>query len=220
MDFSNIACWIWPLIAGVVCGILGYLLGRLFGSSKEETTTHDTYDYKADLEACRKKTASLEADLEACRTKLKATPPPAAPAAASTTASMASSFAAGAATSETVISNTNTSAPSPSIGIIGVPFDAAAAKGVYGKKRIKEDDLTIVEGIGPKISELFHNHDIKTWAALASTSVEKCQEVLNSGGKRFEIHRPGTWPMQAEMAALGKWAELKKWQDEHDYGKA
>lgn len=218
MDFSIIPCWIWPLIAGVVCGLLGYYLRKWTSNENEQQTTINTHDYKADLEACRKKTASLEADLEACRTKLKATPPPAAPAAASTTASMASSFAAGAATSETVIANT--SAPSPSIGIIGVPFDAAAAKGVYGKKRIKEDDLTIVEGIGPKISELFHNHDIKTWAALASTSVEKCQEVLNSGGKRFEIHRPGTWPMQAEMAALGKWAELKKWQDEHDYGKA
>lgn len=220
MDFSIIDCWIWPLIAGVVCGLLGYYLRKWTSNENEQQTTINTHDYKADLEACRKKTASLEADLEACRTKLKATPPPAAPAAASTTASMASSFAAGAATSETVIANTNTSAPSPSIGIIGVPFDAAAAKGVYGKKRIKEDDLTIVEGIGPKISELFHNHNIKTWAALASTSVEKCQEVLNSGGKRFEIHRPGTWPMQAEMAALGKWAELKKWQDEHDYGKA
>jgi len=26
--------------------------------------------------------------------------------------------------------------------------------------------------------------------------------------------------MQAGLAAQGKWAELKKWQDEHDYGKA
>jgi propionyl-CoA carboxylase alpha chain len=85
---------------------------------------------------------------------------------------------------------------------------------------IKQDDLKIVEGIGPKIRELFHNFDIDTWAKLGDTSVEKCQEVLNSGGKRFEIHRPNTWPMQAEMAALGKWSELKKWQDEHDYGKA
>lgn len=228
MDFSNIACWIWlPLIAGLICGILGYLLGRLFGSS-----TNKTIDYSADLEDCKRKTASLQADLDACTRKTasleadlassesKLSLAKKAPLAATSTASIASSFAAGAATSKTVIENTNTSEPSPSIGIIGVPFDAAVAKGAYGKKKVRENDLTIVEGIGPKISELFHNHDIKTWAALASTSVEKCQEVLNSGGKRYEIHRPGTWPMQAEMAALGKWAELKKWQDEHDYGKA
>lgn len=221
MDFSNIACWIWPLIAGVICGILGYLLGRLFGSNNNKTI-----DYSADLEACKRKTASLQADLDACTRKTasletelkesnsKLNVAKTAPIAASTTASMASSFAAGAAvTAATPVTNN-------SDGIIAVPFDAAAAKTAYGKKKVRENDLTIVEGIGPKISELFHNHDIKTWAALANTSIEKCQEVLNSGGKRYEIHRPGTWPMQAEMAALGKWAALKKWQDEHDYGKA
>lgn len=190
MDFSNIACWIWPLIAGILCSILGYLLGRLSSNSD---------DSNDNLELWKRKNAQLKADLDACNNKLKA-----APTAASSTASMASSFAAGA---------------SDVIGITAVSFDAVAAKAAFGKK-VKQDDLTLVEGIGPKISELFKNHNINTWAELANTSVEKCQEVLNSGGKRFEIHRPGTWPMQAEMAALGKWSELKKWQDEHDYGKA
>lgn len=194
MDFSNIPCWLIPLLVGLICAILGYLLGRLFGNSGD--------DHSADLELCQRKNAQLQTDLNACRSKLSA-----APSAASSTASMASSFAAGAAT---------TAAAS---GITAVSFDADAAKAAFGKK-IKQDDLTVVEGIGPKIKELFHNFDINTWAKLGDTSVEKCQEVLNSGGKRFEIHRPGTWPKQAEMAALGKWSELKKWQDEHDYGKA
>ncbi|RAJ12083.1 hypothetical protein [Olleya aquimaris] len=97
-------------------------------------------------------------------------------------------------------------------------FDAAAAKAVFGKK-IKENDLTVVEGIGPKIQELFHNHDVKTWAALANCSVEKCQDVLKSGGKRFEMHKPGTWPEQADLAAKGLWQKLKDWQDRLDGGK-
>ncbi|RMB63352.1 hypothetical protein EAX61_02880 [Dokdonia sinensis] len=189
MDFSNIACWIWPLIAGIICGILGYLLGRLAGGSSNS---------EGDIELWKRKNASLQADLDACNSKLKA-----APVAASSSASMASSFTAG---NKTVTR------------IVPISFDAAAAAAAFGKK-IKQDDLTVVEGIGPKIAELFHNHDIKTWANLAETSVEKCQEVLNSGGKRFEIHRPATWPMQAELAALGKWDQLKRWQDEHDYGK-
>lgn len=203
MDFlRNIPCWIWPLLSGLFCGILGYYLGR---SSKDGDSSENNYKLK--LEVCKRKTASLEADLNACRSKLKS-----APVAASTTASMANSFAAGAATTK----------PSSSqrTRIIAVPFDTAAAKAAFGKKKVRENDLTIVEGIGPKISELFHNHDIKTWEALAGTSVDTCQEVLNTGGKRYEIHRPGTWPQQAEMAAKGKWSELKKWQDEHDYGKA
>jgi len=32
-------------------------------------------------------------------------------------------------------------------------------------------------------------------------------------------HVTDTWPKQAEMAAAGKWDELKKWQDELDWGK-
>ena len=92
------------------------------------------------------------------------------------------------------------------------------AKAIFGKK-IKENDLTVVEGIGPKIKDLFHNFNINTWQALSETSVDKCQEVLNSGGDRFKIHKPGTWPKQASLAASGKWQELKDWQDQLDGGK-
>jgi len=98
-------------------------------------------------------------------------------------------------------------------------FNADAAKAVFGK-RIKQDDLKVVEGIGPKIEGLFHNFGIKTWKALSEASVEKCQEVLNSGGERYKIHNPGTWPKQSQLAYEGKWEELLKWQDELDGGKA
>ncbi len=99
-----------------------------------------------------------------------------------------------------------------------IPFDASAAKAVFGKK-IKQDDLKIVEGIGPKIEGLFHNFDIKTWKALSEATVEKCQEVLNSGGDRYRIHKPDTWPQQAKLAYEGKWKELLEWQDKLDGGK-
>ena len=99
-----------------------------------------------------------------------------------------------------------------------IPFDAAAAKAIFGKN-IKENDLTIVEGIGPKIQELFHNHQIKTWKELSECTVDKCQSVLDSGGDNYKIHKPGTWPKQAKFAYEGKWAELLKWQEELDGGK-
>ena len=66
---------------------------------------------------------------------------------------------------------------------------------------------------------MFHNHNVTTWADLANCTIEKCKEVLKSGGKRFEIHKPGTWPKQAEMAAKGEWQKLKDWQDQLDGGK-
>lgn len=135
----------------------------------------------------------LEADLEACRNSRISLESDL----KSAKANVASSFVAG------------TSA---------IAFDADAAKAVFGK-RIKENDLTVVEGIGPKIQELFHNHDVKTWKGLSECSVDKCQSVLESGGDRFRMHKPGSWPKQAKMAYEGRWADLLKWQDELDGGK-
>jgi len=100
----------------------------------------------------------------------------------------------------------------------GISFDGDVAKAVFGKK-IKENDLTVVEGIGPKIQGLFHNHNVTTWKALSECSVDKCQSVLDSGGERYKIHKPGTWPDQAKMAYQGRWEELLRWQNELDGGK-
>lgn len=97
-------------------------------------------------------------------------------------------------------------------------FDANAAKAAFGK-RVKENDLKIVEGIGPKIESLFHESSITTWKALSETSVSTCQEILNSGGDRYRIHDPSSWPMQGKMASEGKWKALVKWQKEHKAGK-
>ena len=215
----NIPCWLIPILVGLICAILGYLLGRLLGGSNKVEVDEDVYKNRiskleADLEACKSSKSSfdtdkskLEADLEACKSNSRRleldliNAKNAANKAPDTSSGIASSFAAAAAAAPT-----------------GATFDSDAAKAVFGKK-IKEDDLTVVEGIGPKIKELFHNHDIKTWAALGNTSVEKCQEVLNSGGKRFDIHKPGTWPEQAKLASEGKWQKLKDWQDSLDGGK-
>ena len=97
-------------------------------------------------------------------------------------------------------------------------FDADEANAAMGK-RIKKDDLKIVEGIGPKIEGLFHASGIKTWKALSEISTDKCQEVLSSGGDRYRIHDPASWPMQAKMAHQGEWNALAKWQDDHKSGK-
>ncbi len=106
---------------------------------------------------------------------------------------------------------------SPPVHIAGkVPdlvFDADAAQAAFGKA-VQQDDLTIVEGIGPKIQELFHDHGILTWYELSQTPVDRCEEILREGGDRFRQHTPVTWPRQARLAFEGKWDELKSWQDE------
>lgn len=80
------------------------------------------------------------------------------------------------------------------------------------------DDLKKVEGIGPKIAEIFNAAGILTFADLAGTEVEKLSEILAEAGSRYKSKNPGSWPMQAGLAADGKWDELKKWQDENDNG--
>ncbi len=99
-----------------------------------------------------------------------------------------------------------------------VSFNAELAKQSFGKK-IKLDDLKVIEGIGPKIEKLFHGFEIRSWEDLSKASVHKCQEVLDSGGDRYRIHNPGSWPMQAKMAHEGKWKALARWQEEHKAGK-
>ena len=92
-------------------------------------------------------------------------------------------------------------------------IDLAAAKAA-GFSLKNANDLTIVEGIGPKINELFHNAGIKTFTQLAAASVPQMRKILDDGGSRFRIANPSTWAQQAALAAANKWAELKKLQDD------
>jgi len=94
---------------------------------------------------------------------------------------------------------------------------AAPAKKAAPKKAAKADDLKKVEGIGPKIAETLAEAGIDTFAKLAKTDAAKIAEIIADVRGN---HVTDTWPAQAQMAADGKWDELKKWQDELDGGKA
>lgn len=94
----------------------------------------------------------------------------------------------------------------------------AAAKPAAKKATTsKADDLKKIEGIGPKIASTLVEAGISTFAELAKTESAKISEIIATvRGK----HVTDTWPAQAQLAADGKWDELKKWQDELDGGKA
>ena len=87
------------------------------------------------------------------------------------------------------------------------------------KSKAKGDDLTRVEGIGPKIAELFHAAGINSFAELADTKVERLSEILHEAGSHFASHEPTTWPKQARLAADGKFEELDALQDKLDGGR-
>lgn len=99
-----------------------------------------------------------------------------------------------------------------------IKFDPSIAESILGKN-IKEDDLKIVEGIGPKIEELFKTSGILTWKAMSELSVDRLREILSKAGERYHIHDPGTWPKQSRLAYEGKWQQLKDWQTTLDGGR-
>ncbi|MCM4173869.1 30S ribosomal protein S2 [Arenibacter sp. TNZ] len=81
------------------------------------------------------------------------------------------------------------------------------------KKATAVDDLTKVEGIGPKIAEIFQEAGIHTFADLADKSEDDLKDILTESGPRYAAKNPASWPKQAQMAADGKWDELQEWQD-------
>jgi large subunit ribosomal protein L21 len=103
------------------------------------------------------------------------------------------------------------------IGDIG--GKSAAAKPAAKTAKAKKDDLTIVEGIGPKIADLLIADGIVTFADLASAKVEAIAAILEKAGSSFSTHKPDTWPQQAALARDGKMDELKALQDALDGGK-
>jgi len=85
------------------------------------------------------------------------------------------------------------------------------------KSTAKADDLKKIEGIGPKIAETLVAAGIASYADLAKADSAKISEIIADVRGN---HVTETWPAQAQLAADGKWDELKKWQDELDGGKA
>jgi large subunit ribosomal protein L27 len=110
------------------------------------------------------------------------------------------------------------SAPVAEVVVETAPV-AEEAPAKKAKKVDGGDDLKKIEGIGPKIAEIFNNEGIMTFAQLSETSTEKMQEILAAAGSRYASHNPSTWAKQAAMAAAGQWDELKAWQDEMNGGK-
>lgn len=82
-----------------------------------------------------------------------------------------------------------------------------------------KDDLTKVEGIGKKIEALLNKNKIQSFKELAKATGTTLKTILESGGNKFSMHNPGTWPKQAKLAAAAKWEELESLQQQLKGGK-
>lgn len=82
-------------------------------------------------------------------------------------------------------------------------------KSEWAKSRL--DDLTRIEGIGPKVSDALRGAGIVTFAQLAATDASKLREITRRAGI---IGNPASWPRQAKLAAEGNWDALQGLQRE------
>ncbi len=213
-DFCNWwwLAWLLPFLLGL---LLGWLIwGRWQRKYNELMDEHNSLKAKLrkteeDLEACLSKRASLEseigmlnnrirekdaqilqlnADLESAA-KVEApavTPPPPPPA----------------------------PDPTPAVAAIAATPDPAPAPTAKSGKfaKLKEDNLQIIEGIGPKMESVLHENGISSWAVLAGKSHSDLKGILDKYGDKYRIIDPAEWPAQAALANKADWDGLIAYQ--------
>ena len=82
----------------------------------------------------------------------------------------------------------------------------------------ESDDLTKIEGIGPKGAEALVKAGVDSYEKLSETKADKIKEILTEASSRMAHLDPTSWPKQAKMAANGEWDALKEWQDKAKAG--
>ena len=75
------------------------------------------------------------------------------------------------------------------------------------------DDLTTIEGIGPKMNKALQAAGITTFRQLANTDESALRAAIEAAGMRLSPSLT-TWAEQAALAAKGDWAGLHNLQDE------
>lgn len=68
----------------------------------------------------------------------------------------------------------------------------------------EKDDLKKLNGVGPKLEEVFNAAGIATFENFASTPVEKLNEILEEAGSRYSGKDPAPWVEQAKELAKEK----------------
>ena len=76
---------------------------------------------------------------------------------------------------------------------------------------IEADDLTIIEGIGPKVAKVLSEAGITTFSQLAQANADDIQTILNEAS--LNMMDATSWPAQAKLAAEDDMDGLKKMQD-------
>ncbi|MGL4340751.1 MAG: hypothetical protein ACRCSP_10080 [Rhodoglobus sp.] len=197
--------WLWIVVALIVGFIIGWFARR---PESPEVVQQPAASDSGASERIR----TLEAELADCRSTrtAKVVSEPVAPVAEPVRFSAAAPVTESAPVVE----------PEPEVSLAPAEpvLDLGEASSVLGRK-IKLDDLKVIEGIGPKIEALIIAEGITTWRALSLADVSVLQRILDEAGPRYRMHDPGTWPRQAGLLADGQWSDFSALTDELSGGR-
>jgi predicted flap endonuclease-1-like 5' DNA nuclease len=69
---------------------------------------------------------------------------------------------------------------------------------------LPDDDLTLIEGIGPRIAGVLRDAGIRNFTQLSRTTLGHISSLLEQADPRLlRLADPTTWPEQARLAAAG-----------------
>ncbi|MEW6240363.1 MAG: helix-hairpin-helix domain-containing protein [Chloroflexota bacterium] len=89
---------------------------------------------------------------------------------------------------------------------------AAPETGHAHEAKKSADDLTVIEGIGPKVAKVLNEAGIASFSDLANAPASEVQNALDAAG--LQMMDPSGWIEQAKLAARGDMEGLKKMQAE------
>lgn len=102
--------------------------------------------------------------------------------------------------------------PPEAVRPAAAPVEAAApAEVVTAPPEAPADDLTRIEGIGPKVAKVLASIGITTFQALATADYNRVKQALVEAG--WPYMDPAGWMEQAKLAAEGRWEELTLLQE-------
>jgi predicted flap endonuclease-1-like 5' DNA nuclease len=93
---------------------------------------------------------------------------------------------------------------------------AESPRSVYNRYFL-DNNLQIIEGIGPKVEALLHENGIRSWENLEGKSSDELKAILAGAG--LSMMNPDSWPRQAQLAAMSDWDTLAGLQHTLDAGR-
>ncbi len=77
---------------------------------------------------------------------------------------------------------------------------------------LKNNNLKIIEGVGPKIEGILNKAGYVTWNDLVIADSNTLKNIMHDAGPRYRIHSPRTWQKQIQLCLEKNWQGLIDYQ--------